>query len=393
MRETDIAIVGGGMAGATAAAMLARMGQSAVLIDPHETYPADFRCEKMDASQIELLKKTGLADVILGAVDNTDTIWISRHGRIIEKRPTHQCSASYDRMVNLMRSAITGPVETLVAKVTEIAPSADRQRIMLSTGEEISARLVILANGLNHVLRNSLGFVREEISPAHSISIGFDVVPRGGLFPFRALTYFPEDLSQRIAYMTLFPFGEGTRANLFVYRDKNDLWLRRIRNEPKEVIFEALPHLRGMIGDIDIEGPVQVRPADLYVTTHRERDGVVLVGDACGTSCPSAGTGFNKVFTDVERLCHVYIPEWLATPGMAADKIAAFYADPEKVAADEASLAKAFLARKVATENGLRWRIRRNIRYVGQVAIGALRQLRAPSPAPVASFGRGGEPK
>lgn len=46
MRYTDIAIIGGGLAGSTAAAMLGRAGISAVLIDPHETYPADFRVEK-----------------------------------------------------------------------------------------------------------------------------------------------------------------------------------------------------------------------------------------------------------------------------------------------------------------------------------------------------------
>ena len=48
MRETDVAIVGGGLAGSTAAAMLGRAGIPAVLIDPHPTYPPDFRCEKLD---------------------------------------------------------------------------------------------------------------------------------------------------------------------------------------------------------------------------------------------------------------------------------------------------------------------------------------------------------
>ena len=54
MRQTDIAIVGGGLAGSTAAAMLGRAGIRAVLIDPHPAYPPDFRCEKLDASQVAL---------------------------------------------------------------------------------------------------------------------------------------------------------------------------------------------------------------------------------------------------------------------------------------------------------------------------------------------------
>ena len=46
MRYTDIAIVGGGLAGSTAAAMLGRAGIPTILIDPHPVYPPDLRCEK-----------------------------------------------------------------------------------------------------------------------------------------------------------------------------------------------------------------------------------------------------------------------------------------------------------------------------------------------------------
>ena len=62
MKTCDIAIAGGGLAGSTAAAMLGKAGYDVVLIDPHDAYPAEFRCEKLDASQVELLRKTGLAE-------------------------------------------------------------------------------------------------------------------------------------------------------------------------------------------------------------------------------------------------------------------------------------------------------------------------------------------
>jgi 2-polyprenyl-6-methoxyphenol hydroxylase-like FAD-dependent oxidoreductase len=62
MRYTDVAIVGGGLAGSTAAAMLGRAGVQALLIDPHTVYPPELRCEKLGGDQIDLLRKTGLAD-------------------------------------------------------------------------------------------------------------------------------------------------------------------------------------------------------------------------------------------------------------------------------------------------------------------------------------------
>lgn len=47
MRYTDIAIVGGGLSGSTAAAMLGRAGIFDGADHPHESYPADFRVEKL----------------------------------------------------------------------------------------------------------------------------------------------------------------------------------------------------------------------------------------------------------------------------------------------------------------------------------------------------------
>ncbi len=97
-----------------------------------------------------------------------------------------------------------------------------------------------------------------------------------------------------------------------------------------------MPGLRKLTGDFEVTDFVKIRPVDLYVTTGHRQAGIVLVGDAFATSCPAAGTGCNKVFTDVERLCNVHIPRWLATRGMGEDKIAAFYDDAVKTACDAA---------------------------------------------------------
>ena len=106
MRHTDIAIVGGGLAGSTAAAMLARAGIDAVLIDPHTVYPPDFRCEKLDGSQVRLFRKTGLADAVLRAATPDDEVWIARFGRLVEKRPNDQYGILYDDLVNGVRAEI-----------------------------------------------------------------------------------------------------------------------------------------------------------------------------------------------------------------------------------------------------------------------------------------------
>jgi 2-polyprenyl-6-methoxyphenol hydroxylase-like FAD-dependent oxidoreductase len=377
MRHVDVAIAGGGLAGSTAAAMLGRAGCSTVLVDPHAVYPPDFRCEKLDGSQVRLLRKTGLAGAVLPAATPSDEVWIARFGHLVEKRRNDQFDILYDTLVNTIRAAIPPDAEFIEGKVSSIATGPDQQKLTLSTGEEISARLIVLANGLNISLRHTLGIEREVVSPCHSISIGFDVKPVGRPdFDFRSLTYYPERASDRIAYLTFFQIGSTTRANFFVYRDARDLWLREMRKTPQEALGTALPGLKKLLGEFKVTSEVIIRPVDLYISKGYGQPGIVLVGDAFATSCPAAGTGANKVFTDVERLCNVHIPRWLATPGMGEEKIARFYDDEVKRVCDAHSTAKAYYLRSLSTDGGLSWQARRWTRFVGQLGIGTLRQAR-----------------
>ena len=377
MRYTDVAIVGGGLAGSTCAAMLGRAGVDALLIDPHEVYPPDFRCEKLDGSQVRLFRATGLADPVLRAATPDDEIWIARFGHLVEKRPNDQFGMLYQDLVNGVRAEIPQRVPLIVAKAAALATGADRQVVTLSTGEEVSARLIVLANGLNVGLRDKLGMTREVLSPNHSISIGFDIVPVGRpRFEFPALTSFPDRVAERMAYVTFFPIGTTMRANLFVYRDMADPWLRQMRKEPEVALLTLQPSLRKLLGDFEISQPVKIRPVDLYVTHGHRQAGVVLVGDAFATSCPAAGTGCNKVFTDAERLCHVHVPRWLAEPGMGADKIASFYDDEVKLECDAACLAKALHLRSLSIETGAAWHARRWLRFVARLGAGSVRQAR-----------------
>jgi 2-polyprenyl-6-methoxyphenol hydroxylase-like FAD-dependent oxidoreductase len=376
MRQTEILIAGGGLAGSTAAAMLGRAGHSAVLVDPHAVYPPDFRAEKLDSTQTAILRKTGAGDAVLRAATLDGETWVARFARLIEKRPGDQHGIFYDTLVNTMRGEIPPTVSVIHAKVMDVATSVDRQTVTLSSGEQLSARLVVVANGLNVGLRHKLGMKRRDISKTHSIMLGFDLAPAGPKsFSFPALSYYGEHPSDRAAYITLFPVGQTMRANLSVYRDMDDPWLKQFREAPREELMALMPALAKMIGAYDVPGKVQIRPADLYVTEGVNQPGVVLVGDAFSTSCPAAGTGTGKVFTDVERLCNVYIPRWLATPGMSVEKIAAFYADPVRAAYHAHSAHKAFHLRSLTIDTGLAWAARRWGRFLARASIGTLREI------------------
>src|SRR5882757_9419401 len=142
MRQTNVLIAGAGLAGSTAAAMLARAGCDVVLVDPHPVYPPDFRCEKLDQSQIEILKKTGLADAVLAVATPNRSLWVARFGHLVEKLKGAQCGIFYDTLVNTVRAQVPAAA-FIAAKVSQVKTSGERQTVTLSTGEQISARLVV----------------------------------------------------------------------------------------------------------------------------------------------------------------------------------------------------------------------------------------------------------
>jgi 2-polyprenyl-6-methoxyphenol hydroxylase-like FAD-dependent oxidoreductase len=379
--DTDVAIIGGGLAGSTAAAMLGRAGVRTMLIDPHRVYPPDLRCEKLDGGQVSILRKTGLADAVLPAATfdggtRDGKAWIARFGRLIDKRPGDQHGILYDDLVNTIRTAIPPSVACIIAKAVGLTTGDDHQQVSLSNGSGISARLIVLAHGLSIALKDQVGIQHTVTSPCHSITVAFDLKPGyAAAFDFAALTYYSERASDRMAYLTLFPIGTSMRANLMVYRTMDDPWLRKMRRDPERSLFQLMPNLCRLTGDFEVVGPIQIRPADLYVSQGHRQAGIVLVGDAFASSCPAAGTGTGKVFNDVERLCNIHIPNWLASPGMAADKIGQFYDDPVKRACDDASASWAYRLRSMSIEEGFTWNLQRGLRFIAGAAIGAACQL------------------
>ena len=362
MRQTDIAIVGAGLAGSLAATMLGRAGHSATLIDPFEACRPDFRCEKLEEAHVETLRNAGVLDDVLPVALRYDEVWVARLGRLAEIKPITEYGVEYSALVNRLRDLIPNSVAFVQSKVADVTLTAGRQTLTLTNGEQISARLVIGASGVMGGLTSE----RREISRCHSVSIGFDVDATH--WSFDALTYFGEDPAHRIAYLTLFPLPSGGRANLFVYRELNDPWLKRLRANPAATIAESLPGLAQFTGALRVNGPLKIRPVDLVATDNVLQPGLALAGDAFSTACPVSGTGAAKALLDAERLCNAYVSEWLATPGMSVEKIAQYCNDPEKKRLDRLSFQTSMFAKRAALGQGMLWTAFRWGYYAGSQA-------------------------
>ncbi|MFA7305273.1 MAG: NAD(P)/FAD-dependent oxidoreductase [Hyphomicrobium sp.] len=376
MVETDVAIVGAGLAGSLAATMLGRRGVSVALIDPFEHARPDFRCEKIEDRHADSLAKAGVLDEILPAARRYENVWVARLGRLAEIKPIVEYGIAYGDFVNGIRRLIPSEVVFVHNKVASLSLTPERQTLTLLSGDQISARLIIGATGLGAGFLDRIDMHRREISKCHSLSIGFDADSEN--LPFDSLTYFGEDPSHRVAYITLFPLASGLRVNIFTYHDLDDPWVRRLRISPMEAIAEALPRLERLTGRLRVRGAVKIRPVDLIATENAAQPGIALVGDAFSTACPVSGTGASKALLDTERLCNVHVPNWLSTPGMDADKIAAFYRDPLKTACDAHSLKTSLFAKRSTLGQTALWSAFRWGCYAGSLGRNLVEHRRFP---------------
>jgi 2-polyprenyl-6-methoxyphenol hydroxylase-like FAD-dependent oxidoreductase len=357
--STDIVVVGGGVAGTVAAAVLGRQGARVILIDPHERYKPLFKAEKIHQEQLRLLRKFGLFDQLEPIAGTIREVYAAYDGRIVRVDPIAQYGFAYSDMVHAFRDHLPTTVKYLQGYVQRIANSPDDQRVYLAGGEEISARLVVLSCGVSQALQKNLGLHRRVLQKDQCIVFGFSVKTADERpFDFDAVTCYPVSSSHRIDYLTLFNVHQAMRANMFIFRAPGDPWVRNFLQNPEGILKLVFPRLRNLIGEYRIAGKVDSGWVDLYQMDGVFPPGVAIIGDAFQSACPATGLGLNKIFTDIDVLAEC-LSKWLVSPGMGFDKLSDFYQNPRKRSVDELALQCAKSQRQAVISGSMRWRFHR----------------------------------
>ena len=361
----DIAIVGGGLAGSLAAAVLSRAGHRVALVDKRAVYPEEFRVEKIGGQQLQMFRRLGFLSGLESAGCSYDRVLNVREGKVVDVSVGQAYGLPYANLVAMARGQLPDPSSLVVDEVTALSCSDDVQHIELASGRRLNARLVVLATGMAGALGHKLGIRRRVLAAGHSVSFGFTIARRDGApFDFKALTCYGERTSDGVDYLSLFPVPAGMRANLFMFRDPADPVMRELRRETEATLLRLLPGLRPYLGDFQVVDRIQNWVMDLSVVEGHLQPGVVLIGDAFQTNCPAAGTGVARLLVDVERLCTEYAPRWLMTEGMGKEKISQFYSDRDKIAADEQSLKMARFRQALTSRNDIGWDVRRRLHFL-----------------------------
>jgi 2-polyprenyl-6-methoxyphenol hydroxylase-like FAD-dependent oxidoreductase len=356
--DADIIIVGGGLAGVTAANVLGRRWR-VMLIDPRATFPSVFRAEKIEPDQAEMLRQLGVLDSLLPHARRISRIKAFYRARLFRVTPTEQYGMHYGMMVNTLRAALPQRVQFVTGRVVDIGSSDHIQRVTLDGGEQRTCRLVVLACGLSGSLMGTLRIKRFWIQRAQSIALAFSLACRDrDPVSCDAVSYALNDSVTGIDYVSFFPIEQSLRANLFAFPTGEISWQQGLIRDPNRELPRLIPRLNRALGEHKVITRVESALIDLYRTDDEWPDGMVLIGDACQNVCPSTGMGLTKIFTDVQVLCE-HVPVWFSAPAMGREKLQSFVHDARKNAVDKKAIRNAYYRRNASSAQSLKWRIHR----------------------------------
>lgn len=365
MRDTDIVIVGQGFAGAATAILLARAGYRVVTVDPGPMCPPQFRAEQIVGEQVNVLARMGLLPTVVGDVAPIQSAAAWADGRFVKWVNVPHYGIDYPDMVDNLRAAIPPGVVQITGMVSSITNTDAHRTVVLDDGRMWTAAVVIVATGLHKRLMDRLGAVRTLVSDNHSLAIGFDVERS---HPLDSVFVYHGDQHNKIDYLTLFPFKDGrTRANLFCYTGKESIAPHLDKTYGLHVL---LPKLRLACGPVGIISRPVYRMNSLTVVDLPGQPGVVVIGDAYQTPCPSAGTGIGRLLSDVSAVV-AFAHHWIRYGASVTDPEGKkYYDDPRRQAASDKALEAAKYMRDRRLGTSLRWklhrlRVRAKVRVMG----------------------------
>jgi menaquinone-9 beta-reductase len=310
--QYDVITVGGGLGGATLGKALAERGLRALVLERETQFKDRVRGEQIQPWGVADAKALGIHD-LLNANGAHEQPWVDLYLGPMQmahrdlSATTPQGAGHLNIFHPAMQEALLGAASVAGAEVRRgvtvraVCPGRPPSVIVESASgatEELSARLVVGADGRNSFTRKTAGFAVQQDPPFLMIAgVLFDEM-RG---PEDTGFIFLNPQTSQSAF--LFPQGEG-RVRAYVaypvaagYRLQGEKDVSRFIQESRSAGGHA--HL---YEGAKAAGPLaSFDAADTWVDSPY-RDGVALVGDAAASMDPSWGQGLSLTMRDVRVL-------------------------------------------------------------------------------------------
>jgi 2-polyprenyl-6-methoxyphenol hydroxylase-like FAD-dependent oxidoreductase len=319
--KADVVVVGGGIAGSSLAAVLARSGVGVVVLERQTVYRDHVRGEYMQPWGVAEAQALDLC----GAFERAGGIYVQRAVPYDEIRSTEAAEAA-SRDLRILPgvpgalcaghpAACEALIQTAEATGALVIRGVDRVRITPGRWAEVrfdvdgaekrlSCRLVIGADGRASTVRAQAAIPLHQAAATHLIAgLLVDGVPT-----------WPQD-SQSVGtegdvMFFVFPQG-GERVRLYCCTalDQRDRFAgpggqTRFMDTFREL--SALPHARAIANGTPI-GPCATLTGEDTWTDAPFVEGVALIGDAAGYNDPIIGQGLSLALRDVRMLSQLLL--------------------------------------------------------------------------------------
>ena len=330
----DVAIVGGGMVGASLALALSALPLSVVVI---ETVPPedgaqpsfDTRTTALSNGSRRIFEGLGVWEEIARTATPIHKVHVSDRGRfgtaVIDARDegiaalgfvaeNHSIGAALWRRLRVApRTRLISPATVVAATVGE-----DRVRLDIEGGaapRHLDARLVVAADGATSIVRQAAGVGAERWDYGQTAVISLVT---------------PERFHDHVAYerftstgpLAVLPAPEG--RVVVVWTLEPDEAVRVMALEPLPFLAQLQDTFGWRLGRLLASGPRHAYPLALTRAEAQSAVRVAIIGNAAQGLHPIAGQGFNLGLRDAATLAEV-LAEAPADPG--SDAVLARYAD------------------------------------------------------------------
>ncbi|WP_280417378.1 FAD-dependent oxidoreductase [Nocardia carnea] len=296
-REIDVIVVGAGPVGLTTAIVLTQLGHRVRIVDDQAAGANTSRAAVVHSRTLELLEPYGVVPALVDRGIPIPRFTIRDRDRALVSVPfaglptaypyTLMISQADTEKFLLARAAELGIVVDRPATVTAIAQDDDSVTATLSTGEPISARYLIGADGMHSTVREQAGIGFTGGSYAESFVLA-DIRSTGGIPRDEVILYFspaglavvaplPGDMYRVVAVADEAPHDPDIG---FVQRLLDDRGPRVVPAAVTEVVWGS-------------RFRVHHRLADSY-----RRGRILLAGDAAHVHSPAGGQGMNLGIED-----------------------------------------------------------------------------------------------
>ena len=314
MDVSDVAIVGGGIAGASLAYALARAGRSVTVLESSVEYEDRVRGEAMMPWGVKEARDLGVEQVLLDAGAHVAPAWLQYVEGLgepvtlpmammldgipgtLNMRHPDACRTLIDAAAAVGATVVRG-----VHDVKLSAGSAGQNAFITYSGDlagEVHAQLVVGADGRSSTVRRQAGIYLQRDDPVNYLA-GLLVDGLAGIPDENDVLVAEGDL-----FMLMFHQGGG-RARLYVGLGRSGQ--RRFAGPDAASQFLAAwkprcyPMSELVAAGIPA-GPCVTYPGDDTWTDRPFADGVVLVGDAAGHNDPIVGQGLSIAMRDARMV-------------------------------------------------------------------------------------------